>query len=370
MADEADTGDDFVIHETDGASTSVSEGSMETPKAKGKGDAVPGGTSEGSSAGNDGVKDGGSAGDDAGDDAGKQDSDDSKSGEDDSGDDAGDGEASGEGEGDNEGEGGDSEGDDDATAKAAKKKRSPQDRIAKVTKNWRQEQRSSAAKDERIAELEKRLTDKGAGGKGDDDSSDGDAAAMPKPDDFTYGEADPEYIKALTTHLVKEGVAEVRKTDETTRQEEAARQEGVELQTSYDAKIELGVAAYEDFEEVVVEAAEEGKYPLSQDLALLAIDSDVGHHVLYQIATDLPLAKKIAQMTPVQQAREFGRIEAQHAPGGSAPPKKPNKVPKAPKPPTERKGGKGAKNFNAAEASFEDFEKQVNAEQEANPRRF
>lgn len=367
MADEPAPGDEFVVHETDGKSTSVSEGSMEPPKAEegSDGDAVSEGTSEGNSDGDDGATDGDSS--DAGDGPKEDDGGDSDVGESGAGGDDGSGEAA------DEGESADESGEEGEPVKA---KRSPKDRIAKITKNWREAQRDGvtkdariAEKDVRIAELEKQLTGKGGDDTAGEDSSDGDAAALPKPDDFTYGEADPEYIKAMTEHLVEKGVAKVRATDETNRQEETARQQDVELQTQYDAKVELGVEAYDDFEEVVVEAANEGKYPLSRDMAMLAIESDVGHHVLHQIATDLPLAKKIARMTPLQQAREFGRIEAQHTSGSATTPK-PNKVPKAPKPPSERKGGKGANTFNPVDASFEDFEKKVNADIAAEPRRY
>ena len=355
--EEAVPGDEFVIHEVDGANTSVSEGSMETPEPnkEGGGDAEP----EDDVGDDDSATDGNSSA--AGDEPEKDDAGTDAGGGGDSGGDGESSEAAGEGESGNEsGEEGE----------PVKTKRSPKDRIAKVTKSWRQEQRAGQEKDARIADLEKRLTAKGGDATAGESNSEGDTAKLPSPDDFTYGEADPEYIKALTQHLVDKGVAKVRATDETTRQEEAARVEGVELQTRYDAKVELGIEAYDDFEKVVIEAAEEGKFPLSRDMAMLAIDSAVGHHILHQIATDLPLAKKIARMTPLQQAREFGRIEAQHTTGSANTPKKPNKITEAPTPPTKRKGGTGAKTFNPVDASFEDFEKKVNADIAAEPRRY
>ncbi len=77
------------------------------------------------------------------------------------------------------------------------------------------------------------------------------------------------------------------------------------------------------------------------------------------IANDLDLAKKIAQSSPIDQAREFGRIEAQFATSGGTTPKA-NKVTKAAQPPTKRRGGSGVTKVDPANESFPVFEARMN----------
>ena len=99
---------------------------------------------------------------------------------------------------------------------------------------------------------------------------------------------------------------------------------------------------------------------------MMALESPVGHHVLYAIASDKKLALKISKMSPAQQGREFGRLEAQYQPDGKKPPKQKNKTPRAPPPHSKGRGSGGKMKTDLASASFADFEKEVMAEQRRN----
>jgi len=363
MADEKDDGtSEFVQHEvTDVERTeegkAASEAAVTAEKVKedaaktveenvddNSDDAADAGDTDADTGSGDGEGDSKDGADDDGE------SDESGEGSGDSGDDVGE-----EGAGDTAGE------DEDEDEQKPKKKRSPAERIAQVTKNWREAERASDAKDTRIAELERQLTAK----TGDDtklDSSSDDAVKRPDPDDFTYGELDPDYTVALTSSLVEEGMAKARATDETTRQEEAARQETEEFQTNYQARVIEGIEAYDDFETVVIKASDNNEFPLSEEMARMAVASPVGHHVIYDIASDLPLATKIAQMTPIEQAQEFGRLAARHTSTEGSPTPKPNKIPQAKTPPKKRVGGNSAKSFDPVSATFTEFEDKVNAD--------
>lgn len=266
--------------------------------------------------------------------------------------------------------GDDAPGDDDASdvdsseeEPRKKKKLTISQRMAQLTKKARVAERGEAAavavntaKDARIAELEAKLTPPADDATQDDTTSDDDTG-KPKAEDFTYGELDPNFVEALTDWTVEKRLSKRDKEHEATRQDEAAQTKAAEIVQQLDDKIVEGVEAYTDFQEVVVDAGDAGDYPLTPETAMMGLESDVGHHVLYEIATNLPLAKKISQMTPMQQAREFGRLEAQYRDKDTPKPKKTTNT--AP-PPSKKSGGQGAKPFNAATASFADFEKYQN----------
>ncbi len=348
---------DFVTHDVDGVAPSTSEGSQQEGAEEASGDADDTDTGADSSNGADDTGDdiGADADNDAGEEDGSSDADDIDDIDDTGG-----------------AEEGDAEEGDEKPKPKPKKKLTVKQRMNQMTKAQRTAERAAVAargevenRDARIAELEaenRKLT-----GDDDPDKDDGtgsdDGPVKPNPDDFTYGELDSEYVEALTAYQVTLQLGKQREKDEETRQSEAAEEQAQELQTQYDERVVDGLEAYDDFEDVVIAAADEGKYPLSRDMAMLAVESPVGHHVLYKIAGDLDLAKKLAQLPPVQQAREFGRLEAQFATDddGENPPK-PKKIPAARKPPTKRSGGKGAVPFDPATSNFADFEKRVNAD--------
>ena len=263
--------------------------------------------------------------------------------------------------------------DDDAEADpepAPKKKRSVSARIAEFRKRTGQAERRATAAEAtnatlqaRLDKIEARLTPDGEGGtSGDDDAaSPGSDLKKPSPDDYTYGEMDSKYQEDLTDYKVDVKLAERDAKQETSQQSEAAAQQAKELQKTFTTKVEEGITAYEDFDEVVVKAADNRDYPLSETVAMLGLESPEGHHVLYKIATDLALAKKIDALPPHQQAREFGRLEAQFARRTS--PKNKNK-PNAGPPASRRRGGKsGSTRTKGNTSDFTKFENQANADE-------
>ena len=249
-------------------------------------------------------------------------------------------------------------------------------RIAELTAKRReaeeraaQAEQRNAALEARLGEVEKKLTSSQGDGTvsdkdGQEDQTPDKGDAAPKPDDFKYGELDPEYIKAVTKHAADEAVAEVKKQYEKERQEQAGQQKAAELTQKYNERVEAGKAAYDDFEELVVTRAENGEYPLTPETVLMALDSNVGEKVLYDIASNLKLAKQLADMSEMEQARAFGRLEARHT-AAADPNKKPNKkrATKAPNPPAKRaRGVSGRNSLDPKTASIADLEKKWNAD--------
>jgi hypothetical protein len=358
----------FTTHEADGKESGTSEGAQNT--------GVDGddGASTNSDEGNT---------DEGGDEAASEELDGAGSGDDTDTDEDGDNAADEEGDGDHiegeelgtdddvsesgDGEGGDGDG--------KPKKKTVRERIGEVTKARRVAERRAETAENALAAVNARLEalEKGStndDGDGSEENSDqGSDLKAPSPDDFTYGEMDPKYTEALTDYRMDLREERNSAKQETTRQAEAEQQEAVELQTAMDDTIAVGVEAYDDFEDVVVKAVDDGKFPLSPALAYMGVHSPVGHHVLHQLANDLPLAKKIVAMPAHEQIAEFGRLSAQYTEDSGKKPK-PNKTPRATPPPSGRKGQKGPKKFNASTSSFDDFEKTMNEDLARQPKEF
>jgi hypothetical protein len=273
------------------------------------------------------------------------------------------------GDNDDEAEG---DGEEDDPEPAPKKNRSVKSRIAEFRKRTGSaERRASTAElradqaEARLAELEAGLTPGANDGNADADETYG--LVKPDPKDYKYGELDAAYAEANTDYHVDLKLAK-RDAKNATAQQEAAAQEAVEgLKKTYDTRVVDGITAYPDFEEVVVEAADNKEFPLGEDLGMLVLNSDVGHHVLYKIAGDLKLAKKLDAMSPAQVGREFGRLEAQFA--KRTPPKK-NKRPNATPPASRRRGNKSGTSRTPGNTSdFAAFEAQADADQRARDRK-
>jgi len=356
MADEqtTDGSESFVVHESDGKETAAAEGSVgETPEA----DAEPKGV------------------DDDTDTAGEPDGDGEDAGE---ADDDADGDADAE-EGDSDED--DVEGDDDADDDGgddsghSKNKVPARTRIRQLTRARHEaDERADAAEakqvatEARLAALEKKLTPDSDDDK-DKDTGESKAAedGKPDPDKFTYGELDAGYQEALMEWRLDQRDAKREAKHEKTRQSEAAQQQADKVQKSYDEKIVAGVEAYDDFEKVVVTGAGDEakgiapKYDLSPDFALMALESDVGHHVVYEVASDPEFSRKLAKMSPQMQAQQFGRLAAKYS-SNDATPKKKKKATSALPPPTSKVNGSGVHKKAAKDMDFAEFEQHANKE--------
>lgn len=250
-----------------------------------------------------------------------------------------------------------------------KKKQTAEQRIAQFRKNQgKADRRATTAEtlleqaNSRIAELEGNLTSGNDNGSADADDDFG--LTRPDPKDFKYGEMDNAYQEAIGDYRVDRKLAQRDAKNESSRQEVAAQETAQALMETYDARVVDGITAYEDFEKVVVDAADSGKFPLGETVGMLALNSKVGHHVLYKIAGDLTLAKKLDAMTPAEAGREFGRLEAQF---DTRTPKKSKKKRTNTTPPaSRRRGGKaGSGRTKGNTKDFRAFEAQAEADERA-----
>jgi hypothetical protein len=99
--------------------------------------------------------------------------------------------------------------------------------------------------------------------------------------------------------------------------------------------------------------------PVTPELAMLVLDSDVGADIAYHLAQPKNRAELIAmvQKTPLQLAKEFGKLEVRFAKKTEE-----KKAPGAP-PPVQQPRGSGGK-FSVSEdtADFAAFEKMAMAQ--------
>ena len=203
---------------------------------------------------------------------------------------------------------------EDEQGEAKEAKNPVQDRINKAVGRQRAAERATEAAtaqvkalEARLEALEKGLTPAKAESKVVDEA--------PDPAKFTYGELDPKYIAALARYETKLAYAEAQA--ENTKAQQAEKQTAAQTEAQKHVNERLadisakGAAKYgDDFQETVIEGIQRNEWPLSQTLAELLLESDFGHDIAYELASDLELAKKVYGMIPGKQAAWFGRQEA------------------------------------------------------------
>ena len=259
------------------------------------------------------------------------------------------------------------EGDDDADSKPKRKKVPFHKRIGQLTAARRaaearadKAEQAFEAQSQRIDALEKRLTE-GVDSGNSGDSEQSNELKAPSPDDFKFGEFDPEYTKALTEHAAEVAASKVRKEFEDDRKKVADEQKAQEIAEKFNERRDAGREAYDDFDEVVIQAGDQGEYPLSEDVVMMVLDSPVGEKVLYDIASNLKLARQIDEMDTTAKARAFGRLEARHSASTATPKQKPRKATKAPPPPKKRARASTSRNkLDPKTASIKDLETKFN----------
>ena len=117
----------------------------------------------------------------------------------------------------------------------------------------------------------------------------------PAPDDFTNA---AEYAEALAE----------RKAQELVRQREAAQQQAKLLET-YHEKEETARGKSDDFEQVAYNPS----LPVTDVMAQTIQASDVGPDIIYWLGSNPKESARIANLPPILQAKEIGKIEAKMA---------------------------------------------------------
>lgn len=186
----------------------------------------------------------------------------------------------------------------------------------------------------------------------------------PKPDDFTYGEVDPDFIIALSDWNFDRRTAALAEEQKTTSARSAAEAEASKVNAQWDTRAEAAVAKYPDFVDVVYATTDDGKpaWPASASMSRLIKGSEQGPDVAYYLAKNPKIAREIAAMPIEQQAVEFGVLKTKFAPKAETV----VKVTGAPPPAANAATGKGGTPPSASSSSdFAAFEAQVKAQKAA-----
>lgn len=244
---------------------------------------------------------------------------------------------------------------------APPKKQTAQERIDEVTRARREAERRADDLQKRLEALEQRALQEAPPKEETPESAKSETRGPPKPDDFEFGELDSAYIAAVVDYQTEKRWEELRQRDVAERQQAAVR-------AKFEQQIATGREKYPDFDEKVVRGAEERAWPLSETLAVLLVESEVGEDIAYHLATNLDEAVRVDRLAPVEQARYFGRLEAKFsaaraaATGGNAPAETPatTRAPQAPPPVTPGRGAGGQFQATAKSDDFAAFEKAAN----------
>jgi len=121
------------------------------------------------------------------------------------------------------------------------------------------------------------------------------SANPPAPDDFENAQA---YAEALAEQKAQELLA----------RREAERQQAAVLE-AYQDREEDARSKYDDFEQV----AYNPNLPVTDYMAQAIQASDIGPDVIYHLGSNPKEAHRIANLPPILQAKEIGRIEAKLA---------------------------------------------------------
>jgi hypothetical protein len=185
-----------------------------------------------------------------------------------------------------------------------------QKRIDELTRNWREAERRT----EQLLEYVTRIQ-----GDTADQKQVEAAGTAPTLEQFGYDEG--KYQAALMKFA--ETIAD-RKVSQKLSEWEQRQQQTARTQTFKQREADFA-STVDDYAERVYDPS----VPISSAMAEVIADSDIGPQLAYHLAENKDAAARIAAMSPVQAARELGKIEARLTAAKDAP--KP--VSNAPPPP-------------------------------------
>jgi hypothetical protein len=126
------------------------------------------------------------------------------------------------------------------------------------------------------------------------------------------------------------------------------------MEVKWSERVTSAAEKYPDFAEKVTKGADNNAWACPPVVALGIKASEYGPDVAYHLATNVEESRRIASMHPLEQAREFGRLEARFELAAKQTEQpKPKTVTQAAPPPSVQARGAGGK--FAVSADTEDF---------------
>lgn len=157
----------------------------------------------------------------------------------------------------------------------------------------------------------------------------------PKPTRDAFG-SDDEYFEALADWKAEQKVSEFRKQQQAEALNKAEQTQTATRFELYQERVSTALEAMPDYHEVVGGS----DVPAEAHVLEAILDSEQGPQLAYHLAKHPDVAQRLNEMTPVQAAREIGRLEAQLAqPKTETPP--PKRTTNAPPPINPVRGSNG-----------------------------
>lgn len=157
----------------------------------------------------------------------------------------------------------------------------------------------------------------------------------PKPTKADYPD-DEAYFEALADYKAEQKVRQFSQQTQAERAQEAQARQTASQFDLYQERVQQ--AGLPDYAEVVGQS----DVPAAPHVLESILDSDVGPQLAYHLAKHPDVAERLNAMTPVQAAREIGRLEAAVASPAAAQPTPPAKrTTTAPAPINPVRGGNG-----------------------------
>ena len=133
-----------------------------------------------------------------------------------------------------------------------------------------------------------------------------------------------EYAKALAEFTADKRIGEMRRQDAEAKE----AQERQKVIDQWANKVQAAKASMPDFDDIVASS----DVVVNDDIRDAILESDVGPQILYHLAENDDVAKRIAGLSPKQALREIGKLEARFEVKETAPETKPVVRSKAPAP--------------------------------------
>ncbi len=195
-------------------------------------------------------------------------------------------------------------GEDDATATEEQKERKPnpklERRFSEITKQREAAREEARLEREKREQLEARLREYEA--KVNPQAAqqpEVDLGEEPKPEQFSDMF---EYAKALAEYTADKKLAE---RDQEERNRKAAAEQEAKFKAWAD-RVNAAKSEFPDFDDMV----QSSDVRVSDPVRDAIMESDHGPRILYHLAENTELAKKLAEMSAVSAVREIGKIEA------------------------------------------------------------
>ena len=111
-----------------------------------------------------------------------------------------------------------------------------------------------------------------------------------------------EYAKALAEYTADKRIGEMKRQEA----EERQAQERQKVIETWASKVQAAKASMPDFDDIVASS----DVVVNDDIRDAILESDVGPQILYHLAENDDVAKRIAGLSPKQALREIGKLEA------------------------------------------------------------